>query len=187
MGNSYYLDKTFKNLKSLEPGDYENCEFLQCNFSNYSFKEINFIDCHFLDCNFSLSNFNQTLLQNIHFKDSKLTGTNFSNAKDFGLALNFENSQLNQSNFYRKNLKKTFFKKCQMQEIDFSEANLSEAIIEDSDLLNTIFDQTNLEKANFESAFNYRINPENNRIKKAIFSSNGLAGLLDKYDIQIIS
>ncbi|MFM1913634.1 MAG: hypothetical protein RIR51_1477, partial [Bacteroidota bacterium] len=45
MGNSYYLDRTFKNLKSLDPGDYENCEFLQCDFSNYSFKEINFIDC----------------------------------------------------------------------------------------------------------------------------------------------
>ena len=92
MENSYYLDKTFKNLKSLDTSDYENCEFLQCDFSNYSLKEINFIDCRFLDCNFSLSNFNQTLLQNVLFKDSKLIGANFSNAKDFGLELKFENS-----------------------------------------------------------------------------------------------
>jgi hypothetical protein len=42
-----------------------------------------------------------------------------------------------------------------------------------------------LEKADFRTAFNYSINPETNRIKKAKFSKEGLNGLLDKYDIEI--
>jgi hypothetical protein len=44
-----------------------------------------------------------------------------------------------------------------------------------------------MEKADFRSAFNYSINPEINRIKKAKFSLTGLQGLLGKYDIEIVS
>jgi len=32
---------------------------------------------------------------------------------------------------------------------------------------------------------NYSIDPEKNKIKKARFSTAGIAGLLDKYDIEI--
>jgi len=42
-----------------------------------------------------------------------------------------------------------------------------------------------LEKVNFLTSYNYSIDPENNRLKKAKFSMNGLAGLLGKYDIEI--
>jgi fluoroquinolone resistance protein len=42
-----------------------------------------------------------------------------------------------------------------------------------------------LEKADFRTAYNYSIDPEKNRIKKAKFSIFGVTGLLDKYDIEI--
>jgi hypothetical protein len=48
-----------------------------------------------------------------------------------------------------------------------------------------IFSQTNLEKADFTTAFNYQIDPEQNRMKKARFSPEGIAGLLVKYKIVI--
>jgi hypothetical protein len=35
------------------------------------------------------------------------------------------------------------------------------------------------------TSFNYSINPELNRIKKAKFSMPAVVGLLDKYDIEI--
>jgi hypothetical protein len=35
------------------------------------------------------------------------------------------------------------------------------------------------------TSYNYSINPEVNRIKKAKFSTTGIAGLLHKYDIEI--
>ena len=42
-----------------------------------------------------------------------------------------------------------------------------------------------LEKADFRTAFNYSIDPENNRMKKAKFSPPEVVGLLNKYDIEI--
>jgi len=37
----------------------------------------------------------------------------------------------------------------------------------------------------FRTSVNYSLDPERNRIKKARFSLSGIAGLLDKYDIEI--
>jgi fluoroquinolone resistance protein len=48
-----------------------------------------------------------------------------------------------------------------------------------------IFDNTILEKADFRTSFNYSINPERNKMKKSKFSTAGIAGLLDKYDIEV--
>ena len=47
------------------------------------------------------------------------------------------------------------------------------------------FDNSNLEKVDFTTAFNFSIDPEINRIKKAKFSLAGVLGLLNKYDIII--
>ncbi len=82
-------------------------------------------------------------------------------------------------------LKKMKFKNCNLREVDFSAADLTEASFDGCDLLGATFDDTNLEKADFRNALNYAFNPDQNRIKKAKFSVNGLPGLLHKYDIQI--
>ena len=67
----------------------------------------------------------------------------------------------------------------------FAEADLTEAVFKDCDLSGAIFDYTVLEKADLRTAQHYSIDPENNRLKKARFSIFGIAGLLDKYDIDI--
>ena len=77
------------------------------------------------------------------------------------------------------------FKNSQLHEVDFSECDLTSAVFDNCDLLNATFDRTIIEKADFRTAYNYSIDPDNNRIKKARFSKSGIAGLLQKYDIQI--
>jgi uncharacterized protein YjbI with pentapeptide repeats len=72
-----------------------------------------------------------------------------------------------------------------LHEVDFSECDLTSALLDNCDLLNATFDRTIIEKADFRTAYNYSIDPDNNRIKKARFSKSGIAGLLQKYDIQI--
>jgi len=69
--------------------------------------------------------------------------------------------------------------------VDFSQADLTEAVFEQCDLLGAVFDFTTLVKTDFRTSFNYSIHPENNKIKKARFSREGIAGLLDRYDIII--
>ncbi len=83
------------------------------------------------------------------------------------------------------NLKETVFANCTLQDAEFVEANLTKTIFAESDLAGAIFENTNLEKADLRTASNFFIHPANNRIKKAIFSSQNLEGLLRQYDIII--
>jgi uncharacterized protein YjbI with pentapeptide repeats len=69
--------------------------------------------------------------------------------------------------------------------VDFTETDLTESLFENCDLARATFANTMLEKTDFCTAYNYSIDPDLNRIKKAKFSTAGIAGLLDKYDILI--
>ena len=89
------------------------------------------------------------------------------------------------ASFFQLKLKKIRFNNCKLQEVDFAETDLSKAVFNNCELNNALFDKTILEKADLRTAHHYTINPENNRIKKARFSISGIAGLLNKYQIQI--
>lgn len=77
------------------------------------------------------------------------------------------------------------FKNCNLQEVDFTETDLTSSSFEKCDLAGAIFEKSILEKADFQTAYNYSIDPDINRIKKAKFSMAGIIGLLDKHDIEI--
>ncbi|MBK0381666.1 pentapeptide repeat-containing protein [Pedobacter sp. SD-b] len=169
----------------LDKGEYELCEFKDCNFGNADLFEIVFTDSKFIGCNFTLANIAQTAFRKVKFKDCKLLGLHFDHCNPFLLEVGFENCNLNLCSFYQLKLKSTIFINCTLHEADFSNADLTSAKFDECDLLYTKFDQTTLEKADFSTAFNYQINPEGNRIKKAKFSLHGLPGLLANYDILV--
>ena len=114
-----------------------------------------------------------------------MLGLHFEDCNEFGLAFSFENCHLKHSSFYKTKIKQTIFKDSQLQETDLTECDLTGATFDNCDLAQVVFDNTVLEKADFRTSFNYSIDPERNRIKKAKFSIIGIAGLLDKYDIEI--
>ena len=189
MSPAFIQDQTFDKLnftqEALIKAEYENCTFTNCNFEETNLTEFKFIDCEFLDCNWSLAMLHGTVLRDVKFKGCKMLGLQFETCNDFGLSFSFENCQLNHSTFFQMNIKKTIFRNCQLREIDFSESNLTNVIFDDCDLAQAIFVNTVLERADFRTAYNYSIDPENNRLKKAKFSILGISGLLDKYDIVI--
>ena len=136
-------------------------------------------------CNLSLANLTKVLFNDVQFRDCKMLGLRFDTCNNFGLSFNFEQCILNHSSFYQAKLKKTTFQNTQLQEVDFTECDLKNVVFDNCDLARALFENTTLEKADFRTAFNYAIDPENNRIKKAKFSLVGVSGLLHKYDIQI--
>jgi uncharacterized protein YjbI with pentapeptide repeats len=69
--------------------------------------------------------------------------------------------------------------------VDFTDCDLTGSIFDNCDLTMATFENTIIEKADFRTSFNYSIDLNINRVKKAKFSLLGLAGLLDKYDIDI--
>mgnify|MGYP003117681470 CR=1 FL=1 len=170
---------------ALPKGEYELCTFTSCDFSNSELSKIKFIECEFVGCNLSSVNIFGASFQEVKFMDCKMLGLRFDLCDSFGLAIDFSNCQLDHSSYYRVKLTNSRFLNCTLKDIDLSEADLTKVLVDKCDLSGAIFDRTNLEKADFSSAFNYSIDPENNKIKAASFSLPAITGLLDKYQLKI--
>ncbi len=171
----------------LPKGEYEKCTFINCDFSNSDLSYVKFLECEFVNCNISMVNLNQTAFKDVKFTDSKMLGLRFDYCNKFGLSLSFENCILNHSSFYQVKIKKTQFRNTSLLEVDFTESDMTESVLDGCDLDRSTFYMTILEKADLRTSFNYSIDPEVNRIKKARFSLLGALGLLRKYDIEIES
>ncbi|MEO6520323.1 MAG: pentapeptide repeat-containing protein [Mucilaginibacter sp.] len=179
------FDKTSFPHKAHQEAVFENCTFKGCDLSELNFSATDFIDTSFETCNFSLAKFSDTGLKNVTFKGCKLSGVNLSNCKDFLFSANFEDCILDYASFHKKKNKKAKFVNCSMKSTDLTEADLSEVIFQNCDLQAAEFGRTILTGANFTTSYNFSIDPEQNQIRKAKFSQQGLAGLLFKYGIVV--
>lgn len=171
--------------KALAKGDYEGCRFKGCVFSSSDLSAINFIDCCFEDCDLSGVQVGQASFRDTLFKNCKLVGVHFEDAHTFLFSPRFENTTLTLSSFYGVKMKHVSFYDCILQEVDFVDADCSAVVFSNCDLSGARFENTHLEKADLRTAFHYTINPEKNKIKKAIFSLPHVIGLLHQYDIVI--
>jgi fluoroquinolone resistance protein len=189
MEPTYIEDKKFEQIdfteNGLPIGEYENCSFINCNFSNTDFSGIKFSLSEFINCNLSLVKLTKTAFRDIKFKECKMVGLQFDQCNPFGLEISFDHCSLNHASFYQTKLKKTIFKNSSLHEVDFTQCDLSHSIFDTCDFTMATFENTIIEKADFTTSINYSINPEINKIKKAKFSLSAIAGLLDKYDIEI--
>jgi uncharacterized protein YjbI with pentapeptide repeats len=126
-----------------------------------------------------------TSLKTVYFKNCKLLGIHFNTCTDFLFQVSFQDCVLDYASFANKKMPKTNFIACSMKETGFINTQLSNAIFDNCNLDNAIFNDSQLAGADFRSAYNYKIDPEYNPMKKAKFSVQGIVGLLGKYDIKI--
>ena len=63
------------------------------------------------------------------------------------------------------------------------QSDITEALFDNCNLHLTVFDKAIANKADFYSSYFFSIDPEKTKLKKAIFSQDGLKGLLHKYEI----
>jgi fluoroquinolone resistance protein len=184
-----HQDKTFEKItspnKTIRGREFEDCVFRSCDFSNGDFSHNRFTDCEFVGCNFAMLKLLGTTLNNVTFRECKLTGINFSECEEFLFTVRFENCLMDYTSFLKRKMPKTTFADCSLKNVVFEQANLTKAKFDNTDLAGAVFERTNLSEANLVTAYNYTIDPELNTIKKARFSQNGLAGLLARYDIRV--
>lgn len=185
----YHEGKEFKDVnfieKVLRNGEFQDCRFINCDFTKSDLRSNIFHDCTFERCNFSMVQVEGVGFQSVRFIDCKVLGVDFSLSSKFGLSLSFENCSLDYSVFFRLKLQKTKFIGCSLKEVDFTESDLTAAEFTGSDLTGATFYNTILEKTDFRTAKNFSIDPEQNRMKKAKFSSYQLGNLLQKYQLDI--
>ncbi len=189
MNNEYNKGKTFMSENysdiPLPKGEYMNCIFSECVFLNADLAEIIFTSCEFEHCDLSMANLRETIFRKVKFKECKMLGLRFDHCDTFSISFQFENCMLNFSSFFKLKLKNILFANTKLNEVEFAQSDLTNAIFMNCDLDRANFQGTILENADLKSAFNFSINPETNRIKKAKFSTNNIAGLLDQYNITI--
>jgi fluoroquinolone resistance protein len=185
----FIQDKTFDKTNFTKgpflKGEYENCTFNNCDLSNCDLGDTKFIECQFTGCNLSMAKLSGTLLRDVRFKDCKMLGLFFDSCDQFGLAIQMDGCILDHSSFYKVKLVKTTFRNTQLHEADLTECDLTGSVFDNCDLALARFDNTILEKADLRTAYNYSIDPDRNKIRKAKFSLPAATGLLDKYDIEI--
>ena len=187
MQSGYIENKSFKNQdfteNMLRIGEYERCVFTGCTFSNQDLSEMIFSDCLFESCDLSTAKLKETALKDVQFKNSKLSGLHFGDCKKFLLSFNFDNCILDYASFYKLKIKNTIFKDCRFEQSEFIESDLTNTVFDNCDLHRAKFVNTILENSDFRSAFNFSIDPELNKIRKAKFSLENCIGLLSKYNI----
>lgn len=189
MQHPFIADKTYKDInytdKRLSKAEYENCIFERCNFAEGDLANQNFMECTFIACNLSNTNTTNTIFKDCLFKESKMLGVKFSDCSSFLMSFTFENCILNFASFYQLKIQNTRFIASKLEGVDFTETDLSGCHFNQCDLKGAIFQNSLLQKADFRTAYNFSLDPENNHIKKALFTTQGVVGLLQKYDIII--
>jgi fluoroquinolone resistance protein len=189
MERNYIVDKKLEKVdftqSAPDPGDYENCQFINCNFQSADISGLHFCECEFIGCNMSMAKLIKTAFKDVQFKNCKLLGLHFETCDPFLFSASFEDCSLKLTSFFKTKLPKTTFRNCGLEEVDFAEADLNHSIFDKCNLQGALFENTNLEHADLRTSEYYTINPESNKIRKAKFSLAGVAGLLGKYDIII--
>jgi uncharacterized protein YjbI with pentapeptide repeats len=169
----------------LVKGEYENCMFKNCVLADCNLSGLRFSECRFESCDLSMTNLAGTSLINAQFRNCKMLGMRFDSCNKLLLSFSFEGCVLNFSSFYQLKVKKTHFKDCKLQEVEFIASDFSASAFFNCDMMHARFENTILERADFRTAYNFSIDPEINKVSKARFSQAGIAGLLDKYNIEI--
>lgn len=189
MSSDFIHDQKYQheifNENDIKFKEFENCTFEYCDFTQCIFLSVVFLDCTFLHCNFNDTKINYVSLRGVEFYDCNFTNVNFAMTDQVIYYFNFTNCRLDFTKFYSLKLKKMHFTGCSLISADFMETDLSETVFDNCDLRRAVFYKTNLSKTDFSTSYHFSIDPEQNKMKKAKFSTDGLKGLLEKYDLVI--
>lgn len=188
----FYSEQIFKKIDLTEK-KFRNIEFYKCTFKDSNFFKTVFIECTFENCTFensdvSLINLGGSRLQDVLFTECKGTGVDWTILErpySFSSKMNFKGCRLDSSSFYKMELHNILFEECSIKEADFIESDLTKASFKSSDLLNSRFNNSNLSLADFSGAINYRIDPNQCKLKKTVFTMPDAMNLLSGYDIII--
>lgn len=182
--NEEHSNQVFDTL-AIRYKEFESCTFKNCDFTACDFTGVVFVECTFYDCNFKDTKINYVSLRDVQFVGCNFTAVNFAMTDQVIYNFNFTDCLLDYAQFYALKLKKMQFINCSMVAVDFMRSDLSEVLFDNCNLRRAVFIDTVLQKADFYTSYDFIIDPEKNKVKKAIFSTEGLKGLVAKYDLVI--
>lgn len=153
---------------TIEGVTFDECVFIGGTFTKALFEDCRFLQCEFRGCDFSVAKFPGTRFRDVRFVSCKLSGVDFLKASPGPIAI-FDECRLDYAGFSSMDLRGTQFLRCTALETDFAEARMEGVDCAGTDFAGARFSNTDLRGANFLEARNYSIDPQNNKVKKAIF------------------
>lgn len=149
-----------------------------------------FVDCVFEACDLSGVKIANTSFNEVVFDGCKLLGINWTQAKWPYIALTspikFYNSNISYSSFYELSLTEIIIETCNAKGVDFREGRFDRGNFRLTDLEGSLFTHSSLIEADFTGAYNYNINPSENKIAKAKFSLPDALNLLGHFDVELV-
>lgn len=164
-------------LATLETLEFDDCDFVDIDFSTIPTKASAFIDCKFTRCRMANQDFLNASLRSPVFESCNLLGINWSDLKNFD-SPSFKDCKLNFSSFQRLKLKNVKFLSCSALESDFSDTDLTSCSFQETSLAGANFSRAVLTNADFRSAKDYAIDLRTAKIKGAKFSWPEAASLI---------
>ncbi len=183
-----YLKATFSKVaisdETLFKKIFEQCCFDHCSFTNCKMEKCKFINCRFESCILSAVMPLDCRFQETRFFRCKLMGMDWTRSAELSEP-DFQECQLNFSNFKLLKIPGIKMVNCEAKEVDFIETDLSKGDFHQTDFENSRFFKTNLSSANFKGSKNYSIDVKANILKKTRFSLPEALLLLNSLDIII--
>ncbi len=163
---------------------FDECSFYDCRFIDSKIEKCAFIDCSFHDSVLSAINPVDSRFLRPKFDRCKVIGCDWAKAGKLE-ALDFEECQVDYSNFASLRLPKIRMVKCSAKEVRFIEADMTDGVFGGTDFAGSIFFKSILTGADFRRARNYSIDVRNNAIKGTQFSLPEVLALLDGLEVKI--
>lgn len=185
MAEAYFSNQKFQSVNTLDPGEYEDCVFTDCQLSGTDLSGLVFDQCSWVRCDLSTATIKGTAFRDNSFESCKLMGLHFEDVNSFSLSFSFKDCLLQYASFFQLKIPATEFLECHLEEANMEEADLRRAVFQGCNLTNTGFDYANLEDADFRTAYHFRIHPDKCKLQGARFASNNLEGLLTHYKIKV--
>ena len=165
--------------------EFEHCTFSDCDFSYTDLSGVFFTDCVFKTCRFVVCELRSAHMQNVKFGNCRLSGLDFGKCAALGFSVEFSSSVLDNCVFRERKMAKTQFSRTELRNCFFSQSDLCGASFDECRLPETVFERCLLVGADFRTATDFNIDPGQNTIRKAKFSTYNLAGLLTAFGIVI--
>ncbi len=191
--NTFYAEQIFDDLafrqKKVRSSNFELCKFIGCDLSESEFTECKFVDCEFKESNLNVVKFDGTRILETDFNNCKITGVNWTSLSWTSVALcspvSFHSCDISFSVFHALKLPELIVNSCKAHDVDFSDCDLAGADFYATDLKDSRFIFSDLDRCNFREAVNYTINPMENSVEGANFSTPDVLSLLSPFKIKI--
>lgn len=191
---SEYYSETFEGLNvsgtDISSVTFDGCTFERCDFSQSVFNRCSFVDCEFIGCNLSVADLGYSKLSCVTFRESKLIGVDWTRVSWPTLALSapvsFYHSIVSDGSFHGLALQDWMLESCTAHDVDFRGGDFSNSSFRGTEFTGAFFVNTDLTGVDFSDATDYRIDVNNNTVRRARFSRIEALSLLDGLGIELV-